>query len=181
MQNADQKLIDHLLSQHKDALRPVADELSRAFGDSERVCYASAYNEAIAVAIRRGAPLASYAIDRRSLYNCCQALRDDTVETLVCFRCERRFPYRRTTVQNAIAWHDSAMQVRGDSEPGEVEYDFLGVSPKAVEEIFGLKAYLDKYGNCDDGPNLKQRLYEFDDFYLDVPFARGTVRVFGLS
>ena len=51
----EKKLIDHLVSAYKRVLQPVADELHRTFGDAERVCYGSAYNEAIAVAIRRGA------------------------------------------------------------------------------------------------------------------------------
>ena len=83
MQNAEQRLIDYLMSAHKSDLQPVAKELIHAVEDSERVCYASAYNEAIAVAIRRGAPFASLATDRRSLHNCCQGVHDDTVETLV--------------------------------------------------------------------------------------------------
>ena len=96
MRNADEKLVEHLLSEHQAQLEPVASELRQSLGESERVCFASAYTEAIAVAIRRGAPLASYAIDRRNLFNACQGLRDDTVETLICFWCQRRFPYRRT-------------------------------------------------------------------------------------
>ena len=144
------------------------------------MCYASAYNEAIVVAIRRGAPLASLAIDRRSLYTCCQGVRDDTVETLVCFWCERRFPYRRTASQNPITWHDPAMRVMSveAGEGASVEYDFLGVPPEATENMFGLEAYLDKYGQCEaDGPDLRQHPEEYEDLYLDVPFTRGTVRV----
>ena len=70
------------------------------------------------------------------------------------------------------------MNLHSRGEDGIVNYDFLGVSPEATKDIFGLEAYLDRYGHCDpDGPNLRQRLDEFDDFYLDVPFARETVRV----
>ena len=85
LRNTDVKLIGHRVAAHNHKLQPVASEFSQASGESERVCFASAYKEAIAVSIRRGAPLASYAIDRRSLYNACQGLCDDAVETLICF------------------------------------------------------------------------------------------------
>ena len=177
MQHADKTLVDYLISEHKVSLQPVAYELLRDCKD-ERVCFASAYNEAIAVAIRRGAPLASYAIDRRNLFNCCQGVRDDTVETLTCFWCARRFPYRRTASQNPIMWHNPALRYRCCEEDGTENKDFLGVSQDATKEIFGLDAYLSRYGNCDpDGPDLSQRLDEFADFYLDVPFAVETVKV----
>ena len=85
MRNADEKLVEHLLAEHHAQIDPVASELRQSSGESEKVCVASAYQEAIAVAIRRGAPLASYSIDRRSLFNASQGLRSDTVESLVCF------------------------------------------------------------------------------------------------
>ena len=43
----------------------MADKLPLSFSIRERV--ASAYNEAIGVKVRQGAPLASYAIDRKCL------------------------------------------------------------------------------------------------------------------
>ena len=62
----------------------VASELKQSSGESEKVCVASAYQEAIAVAMRRNAPHAAYSIDRGSLFNATQGLRSDTVESLVC-------------------------------------------------------------------------------------------------
>ena len=46
-----------------------------------------------ATVVRRGAPLATYAIDRRCLWNYVNCLDDDGVEALICFLCARRFPY----------------------------------------------------------------------------------------
>ena len=60
---------------------------------NSRVKAFAAYNEAIAVAVRRGAPLASYAIDRRCIGNYVEALQEDSVESLICFCCARRFPH----------------------------------------------------------------------------------------
>ena len=178
MRNADEKLVEHLLAEHHAQIDPVASDLQQTSGESEKVCFASAYQEAIAVAIRRGAPLASYSIDRRSLFNASQGLRSDTVESLVCFWCSRRFPYRRTATANEISWHNPAMTVRSSDDAQAVEYDFLGVPREDVAKIFGMDSYLDKYGQCDpDGPDLRQRPEEFRDFQLDIPFTNGTVKV----
>ena len=49
-----------------------------------------------------------------------------------------------------------AMSVEAGAS-ASVEYDLLGVSPEATENMFGLEAYLDKHGQCEaDGPNLRQ-------------------------
>ena len=45
LQKADQQLIDHLILEHEDSLHFVADELSHASRESERVCFASACNQ----------------------------------------------------------------------------------------------------------------------------------------
>ena len=161
-----------------DQIDPVASVLKQSSGESEKVCVASAYQEAIAVAIRRGAPLASYSIDRRSLFNASQGLRSDTVESLVCFWCSRRYPYRRTASANEISWHNPAMTVRCSDDAHAVEYDFLGIPRIDVASIFGMDNYLDKYGQCDiEGPDLRQHQEEFRDFHLNIPFTSGTVKV----
>ena len=52
-------------------------------------------------------------------------------------------------------------------ENASAEYDFLGVPPEATENIFGLEAYLDRYGQCEaDGPSFRQHPEEFEDFCL---------------
>ena len=57
----------HLRAAHKDALCKVAKLLPKMHSEAEQ--FSAAYEEAIAVAVRRGAPLAAYSIDRRCLYN----------------------------------------------------------------------------------------------------------------
>ena len=51
------------------------------------------------------------------------------------------------------------------------QWDILhGVSQEAAGNAFGLETYLDKYGHCDpEGPDLRQRREEFEDFHRDVP------------
>ena len=63
----------------------VACELKSPLVNLKKVCVASAYQEAIAVAMRRNAPLAGYSIDRGSVFNATQGLSSDTVESLVCY------------------------------------------------------------------------------------------------
>ena len=81
---------------------PFADEMDDA--RPGLVAVMSAYSEAIAIRVREGAPLASLAIDRRSLYNYCSALNDNTVYSLICWCCARRFPYVKSRRGNEIEW-----------------------------------------------------------------------------
>ena len=86
--------MDHLLTEHLDelsvamqcfqALRPCVKE-------DEKVLAISVYNEGIAHAVRRGAPLASYSIDRKCLQQYASHLTHGSTSALVCFVCARRF------------------------------------------------------------------------------------------
>ena len=62
--------MDHLFEVHEKALRPAMMWLQHLRPNEtkdSRVLAFSVYNEAIAIAVRQGAPLASYSIDRRCL------------------------------------------------------------------------------------------------------------------
>ena len=59
------ELVRHLQEQHTPALQKSMDALRQKVGTEaakEETLVASAYNESIAIAIRKGAPLASYSI-----------------------------------------------------------------------------------------------------------------------
>ena len=59
----------------------------------EETLIASAYDESIAIAIRKGARLASYSIDCRCVIHYLRdPVKDDTC-ALICLVCARRFPY----------------------------------------------------------------------------------------
>ena len=60
-------LLAHLRVAHSEALESVASLLLAFHTEEERLI--GSYNEAIAEMIRQGAPLATYSIDRRCLYN----------------------------------------------------------------------------------------------------------------
>ena len=180
MLSIERELVNHVIAEHRSAVEPVAQELEsrmQARGDEgalsgnlalcedERACFASAYNEAIAVATRRGAPLASYSIDRRCLFNYCRGVNDDSVESLICFWCARRFAYRKSAARNEIGWRTAANSI-------------FGMPQEALASIFGLDAYLKRYGQCDaDGPDLRSRPEEFDDWTMDVPYSEGMTRI----
>ena len=89
-QNGEQ-LLEHASVDHSGLLSQVTELVPTDHSLQERVW--SAYNEAIAVVVRRGAPLAAYSIDRRSLRNYVASFEGDGVQQLVCFSCARRFPH----------------------------------------------------------------------------------------
>ena len=61
------------------------------------------YNEGIAMAVRRGAPIASYSMDRKCLHAYMQHLTNVDTNALVCFVCARRFLHVSGGKNNAIA------------------------------------------------------------------------------
>ena len=89
--------VDHLMEVHEEedlreamscfqALRP-------HMGTDARVLALSVYNESLAIAVRRGAPLASYSIDRRCLKEYMTSLTHPDANALVCLLCARRFTH----------------------------------------------------------------------------------------
>ena len=102
-------LINHLQNQHAEVFTEIfklLPELSAPRKEMEfpHMLYGSIYNEAIAIKIRRGAPLASLAIDRRALRNYTEALSNENVDSLICWCCARKFPYVARRKANVIVW-----------------------------------------------------------------------------
>ena len=197
---AERALVDHLM-EHDEELDYVASLLPSFDGvavvpaqpkkrrntshagcrnvveEDRRARFAAAYNEAIAVAVRRGAPLATYSISRRCLYNYTTSLDDDHVYSLACFCCARRYPYVRDRRRNEIKWVDGALKV--EHTASIQSWRFLGMTQATTESLFGLETYLKKYGKCEeDGPNLREHPEDFEDWYMDVQFPEGSTRVF---
>ena len=89
-------MVTHSRKQHKLAFQPSMDVLRPNVGTpatEEETLIASACNESIAIAIRKGAPLARYSIDRRCMTNYVRDLVGDDTCALICLACARRFPY----------------------------------------------------------------------------------------
>ena len=137
----------------------------------------SMYNEGIAIAIRRGAPLASYSIDRKCLREYNTHLTHEDTGTSVCFTCARKFPRVHGTKNNPIKYYpliapssDRALPKKVEGPDGhDMSMSFLGcLNGQATESLFGLNTYCDKYGKMNDVVTLPPTHQEFDD-WLCIP------------
>ena len=94
-------------------------------------------NQIASTFVRKGAPFACKAIDRRCLFGLYRALEaEDSVQSLICFVCACSHPLVTPLRNCKIAYH-SAFQ--GTS--------FLGLSRCKVEELLGLRTFLEKFGH----------------------------------
>ena len=127
----ERELVEHVREAHFEAISPVLALLPQVYTEEERT--AAAYNEAIAVKVRDGAPLASYSIDRRCLRKAAEATGDTNIQALICFMCACVFPYREDEAAPAVRWYHG-------------ERIFAKYGPKNTETWFGLNAHLENYG-----------------------------------
>ena len=169
--NTDKDLIKHVQKTHREQLRKVTILLPPHATEEEKVW--GAYNEAIATVVRQGAPLASYSIDRRCLYNYTTAVQNDKVQALICFCCARRFPYlghrKEQHKKQDIDWTQPLVQKEGEER-------FCGLSVEEVHAIFSLETYLERYGKCDEeAPDLRSEVY--DDWCLTLPFSDKEIKI----
>ena len=85
----------HIVDGHMDLLHKGTEthkQCKTMTYDSDAVIALSVYNESLAIAIRRGAPFASYSIDRTCLRAYATHLTHSDTATLICFSCARKFP-----------------------------------------------------------------------------------------
>ena len=173
---SDEELQAHVCSVHAGVLEEVAKRLVCLEKDEHirtKTQLWSAYNEAIAWKVRSGAPLAALAIDRRCLFNYARYLQDDTIHSLVCMVCARKFPRVATRTRNPIEWRLVSPQGKG----------FLGLPSAFVREHMSVNAYLSRYGHIsegacvDDGMHLQDKMDEFDDWLVSVPTDEGPMNV----
>ena len=159
--------MEHLRENHRAALDTVVTLMHPSHSYEEKI--EAVYNAAITHKVQQGAPLACYALDRRSVRNYVSNLSDDNVESLVCFCCARRFPHVSSISRNEIKW------VTPCDEPSL----FFGLSHTQAEKILGFEAYMTKYGHCSGSgmPNLNQWREEFEDFVLDVTIDGKSLRL----
>ena len=137
----------HVQSHHLADVDAVATLLPRCHPLQERRM--SVYNEAIAIVVRAGAPLASYAIDRRCLFNyahCMSDAPDAGLKELICFSCARRYPWiGRWGKRNEINWRPLL--------PCKARLFIMTL--EQTQKILGMDSYLERYGCCDtEGPDL---------------------------
>ena len=85
-------LAKHIVDVHDADSKPAMEcfEALRPCVFKDKVGLAlSVYNEGVAMAVRRGAPLAWYSIDRKCLHEYMRHFTDVNTNTLVCFECSR--------------------------------------------------------------------------------------------
>ena len=78
----DRVLKEHIVRQHKDAIREVA--LVEEDADVWDV-----YKEALAVQERQRVPVVGAAVDRRAFQTTLEVYKDDSIRSLICFVCAR--------------------------------------------------------------------------------------------
>ena len=94
--------MSHLEDQHTEALQPSMEALQKKVGGrkSQDILLLSVYSESIAIATHKGAPVASYSIDRRCMMNYVRDLVCEDTCALICVSCARPSPYVPQTKQN---------------------------------------------------------------------------------
>jgi hypothetical protein len=98
----EKKLLEHVTSAHGQKITPLADKLPQCHDSEERI--AAVYNEAIGIKVRQGAPLASFAIDRKCVRRASLARDGDKVEASICFFCACIHPHMEGNRNQHIKW-----------------------------------------------------------------------------
>ena len=95
----------HIVEEHSDSLKEGMKAHKRyktTAYNTDDILALFIYNESLAVAIRRGAPLASYLIDRKCLQSYLTHLTHPDTATLICFICAPQFPCLHGSKENPI-------------------------------------------------------------------------------
>ena len=167
----DEALAEHILSHHLDVIQSAMECLQilrPVVPYDEELLAMSVYKEGLAVAIRRGAPLASYSIDRRCLHEYAKHMTDEQTFAAVCFVCARRFTHvSGSRKQNDIEYANLIKKEVDLSLNAESEH-FLGCKNKVAKKLFGLKSYCEVYGKISDVIVLSEMSEEFKDWHLNV-------------
>ena len=161
-------LMAHVMEAHRARVEPVATKLPLCNSEVDR--FASAYNEAIAVKVRQGAPLASFAIDRKCLRKAADAMAGDRIQSLICFFCACVHPH--------MAGHQNQQtQYRRPFNPENEDF-FFAFDAKATQELLSVETYLKNYGKDPAGFfDLGRHMEEFDDWFINVPVGGNSVSI----
>lgn len=168
-------LVDHLFYKHEtEDLRHAMicfEDIRPNRNMDVRVLALSVYNEAIAIAIRKGAPLASYSIDRRCLKAYMLSLTHPDTNALICILCARRFSHVHGAKNNKIGLRP-LLTKRSDIDTQEVSTRFLNLEKSSASSLFGLRRYCNTYGTMSESVALHQNSKQFDYWHLRIPFEQ---------
>ena len=130
------ELWKHIWDQHRSAeLEAAVAYYDARLPQSQRLH--TVLNQVASVLTRQGPPLCSAAQDRRSLYNLYQALEPvDSVQSLICFSCGCSHACVQPLAGSRIRYYPCFPRTGL----------FLGLQETTVEQIFGMKTYLERYG-----------------------------------
>ena len=152
-----------------EAVRPCVIE-------NQQVLALSVYNEGIAMAVRRGAPLASFSIDRKCLQQYTYHLANSETKPLVCFVCARRFLHVSGAKNNDIDFR-ALLTEQSDSRSDGTSLLFLGMQREEALGIFGLKTYCETCGKMSENVHFDENHEEFADWHVRVRFQNHDAKV----
>jgi len=130
----------HILSDHKQELLCIADTLPFCFSEESRTL--SAYNEVIATKVRQGAPVASYALQRKAVQSYMAFVQGNAIQSPMCFICACKFPYVASREENDISWVKPCTLVSEEDQRVKIFFDKEYID---VINMFGLTTYLENY------------------------------------
>ena len=133
----DKDLLSHLREEHNETLSSIVELLPDERGEEEKLW--AAYCEAVSWQVRKGAPLASYAIDRRAMATFAAAVEGDNIQELVCFSCARRFARVETGDEEDISWN-GRLFTAGVVGSRDADVRFCGLTMCQTAAIFGFEA-----------------------------------------
>ncbi|CAK0825765.1 unnamed protein product [Prorocentrum cordatum] len=163
-------LCAHLLQEHRAQLEDIAASLvcvSAEEEKSEELRYLSAYNEVVAWKVRQGAPLAALAIDRRCLRAYAEALGDESVCSLICMLCARKFPHVEGRRGNPITWQ----KVSPDSD------GVFGLPGSFVRKHMSVDSYVGRCGQVGSDVHLRHYAEDFEDWQATIASGDGHMKV----
>ena len=128
------------------------------------------------MAVRRGAPLASFSIDRKCLQQYTYHLTNSDTKSLVCFVCARRFVHVSGDKNNDIELR-ALLTEQSDSMSDGTSLLFLGMQREDALGMFGLKTYCEKYGKMSENVQLNEDHEEFADWHVLVRFKKDDAKV----
>ena len=132
-------LADHIIDHHLDVLQDAMaafEAVRPCVFENEQVLALSVYNEGIAMAVQRGAPLASFSIDRKCLQQYAYHLTHPDTKALVCFVCARRFVHVRDNKSNDMQM-SALLTGHRDSKRDGTSMLFLGLNHDETLAMFG--------------------------------------------
>lgn len=162
----DDDLEKHLCNVHGEVLAPIVAFYQGRGGTGKGSSTWAAYTAGLTWKVRRGAPTASYAIDRRAWASFSKEIGGPELEELCCCVCARLFPRCPGIPRSEIEWHRAVDSAEGESL-------FLGLNHDEASNLLGVEQYMSQYGGSPEHPpNLREHEDEFEDWKAYVSLGR---------